>query len=247
MNAIAPIDAPPPAGHNNPPPPDPFEAFDVHLSDLFDEAKNFLDGAGIQSEAEADAVSKLLDLIRTAHKDADKARAAEKKPHDDAAKAVQQKWKPLLERAELAIDTCKKVLAPWLAKKEAEARAAAEAARREAEEKAKAAAEAMRQTDITDLAAREGAEALVKDAQQAQAAAAKAEKVRPQASGGARATTLRTTFHPELVNPADALRHYVKTRPDEIKACLLRLAEVDVRNGIRTLPGFVVREEKVVV
>lgn len=242
-------EAPAPKGHNGPPPdePNPFEAFDIHLSDLLEEARHFLDGAGIQSDPEAEAVSKLLDLIRTAAKDADKARAAEKKPHDDAAKAVQAKWKPLLERAELAVDTCKRVLSPWLQKKEAEARAAAEAARQEAERKAQEAAAAMRQTDVTDLAAREQAETLVKDAQRAQADASRAEKVRPQATGGARATTLRTSYRPELVSPGDALRHYLKARPDQIKACLQQLAEVDVRNGARALPGFTIHEEKTVV
>jgi hypothetical protein len=244
MNAII---APAPAGHNNPPEPTAFDAFTAHIGDLFGEAKNFLDGQGIQSEAEATAVSSLLDQIRKAGKDADKARAEEKKPHDDAAKAVQSKWKPLLDRADLAVDTCKKVLAPWLAAKEAEARAAAEAARREAEEAARVAQEAMRQTSVTDLAAREEAEALVKAADKANAAANKAEKARPQAAGGSRATTLRTHYRPELVNASDALRHYVATNPEAIKACLLSLAETDVRRSIRTIPGFTIHSEQTVV
>lgn len=247
MNAV--FHDPPPAGHNNPPPdaPDPFAAFSVHIEDLMETAKGFLDGESIDSEGLATKVSQLLDDCRTAGKDADKARAEEKKPHDDAAKAVQAKWKPLIDRAALAADACKKALAPWLEKKEVAARAAAEAARKEAEEKAKAAAEAMRQADATDLAAREEAEAKVLDAKRAEAEAARAEKVRPTATGGARATTLRTSYRPELVSPAVALRHYVKVRPDEIKACLQRLAEVDVRNGARTLPGFTIHEERTVV
>lgn len=239
--------APAPAGHNNPPEASPFEAFTAHIGDLFEEAKNFLDGAAIDSEDAAKAVSALLDQIRTAGKDADKARAEEKKPHDDAAKAVQAKWKPLLERAELAVDTCKKVLAPWLMKKEAEARAVAGAARREAEARAAAADAAMRAAPVTDLAAREEAEALVKDAKRADAEANKAEKARPQANGGARATTLRTSYRPELTDASAALRHYVATRPDEIKACLQRLAEVDVREGKRALPGFTIHEARSVV
>lgn len=234
-------------GHNRPPEPTPFDAFTTHIGDLFEEACNHLDGAGVNSEAEAQAVAKLMDLLRTASKDADKARTEEKKPHDDAAKAVQARWKPLLEKADLAVSTCKAALAPWLARKEAEAKAAAEAARLEAEAKAKAAAEAVRQADPEDLAGREQAEALVKDAQKADAAANKAEKARPQAAGGARAATLRSTFRPELTSPAEALKHYVATNPDAIKACLQRLAEIDVREGKRQLPGFVIHEEKVVV
>jgi hypothetical protein len=234
-------------GHNQPPEPTAFDAFTAHIGDLFEEAKNHLDGAGINSEAEAEAVSKLLDLIRTASKDADKARTEEKKPHDDAAKAVQARWKPLLEKADLAVSTCKKALAPWLEKKDAEARAIAEAARQAAEQAARQAAEAMRAAHVSNLEAREDAEALVKDAAKAEAAAARAEKARPQAAGGARAVTLRTTYRPELTNPSDALKHYVATNPEAIKACLQRLAEVDVREGKRQLPGFTIHEERTVV
>lgn len=237
----------PKAGHNNPPDDSPFEAFTAHIGDLFEEAKNWLDGSGVNSDAEADAVSKLLEMLRTAAKDADKARAIEKKPHDDAAKAVQAKWKPLLDRADMAVSTCKRVLAPWLAKKEAEARAAAEAARKDAEEKARKAAEAMRSTTLDDLAAREQAEALLKDAKSAEAAANRAEKARPQASGDTRAVTLRTSYRPELANPSEALRHYVAHEPDAIKACLQSLAEADVRRGKRQIPGFLIHEEKTVV
>lgn len=234
-------------GHNNPPEPTAFEAFEAHIGDLFAEASNHLDGAGINSEAEAQAVSKLLDLIRTASKDADKARTEEKKPHDDAGKAVQAKWKPLLERADLAVTTCKKALAPWLELKDAEARAKAELARQAAEQAAREAAEAMRAAHATDLEAREAAELLVKDAAKANAAANKAENARPQAAGGARAVTLRSTFRPELTSPKDALAHYVTTNPEAIKACLQRLAEVDVREGKRSLPGFVIHEDRTVV
>jgi hypothetical protein len=223
-------EAPATLGHNNPPEPSSFEGFDIHLTDLFEEAKHFLDGSGVNSDAEAEAVSKLLDLIRTTSKDADKARAAEKKPHDDAGKAVQAKWKPLLDRADMAVDTCKRVLAPWLAKKEAEARAAAEAARKEAEARAAAAAEA-----------------LVKDAKKANADANRAEKARPQAAGGARATTLRSYFTAELTDARSALAHYVATNPGAIKSALQALADTDVREGKRAIPGFIIHEEKRVV
>ena len=234
-------------GDNNPPKDDPFEAFTAHIGDLFAEASNFLDGAAIRSDGEADQVSRLLEMIRTAARDADKARAAEKKPHDDAGKAVQAKWKPLLDRAELAVTTCKRALAPWLQAKEAAASAAAEVARAEAEAKARKAAEAMRATTLADLAGREEAEALVKDAKAAEAAASRAEKARPQASGDTRAVTLRTSYRPELANASEALKHYVAREPEAIKACLLQLAQADVRRGVRTIPGFNVLAEQSVV
>lgn len=247
MNAVTPTETLAGVGHNNPPAPSPFEAFSAHIGDLFEEAKNHLDGAGVNSDPEAEAVSKLLDLLRTAAKDADKARTEEKKPHDDAARAVQARWKPLLDRADLAVTTCKRALAPWLARKEAEARAAADAARQAAEEKAALAAEAFRRAEVSDLQARETAEALAADAQAAEKAAAKAEKVRPQATGGARATTLRTSYRPELTDANAALKHYVAQQPDAIKACLLQLACEDVRAKKLTIPGFTIHEERTVV
>lgn len=234
-------------GHNGAPEESPFEAFGAHIGDLFEEARNFLDGSGVNTEAEAEAVSKLLDMIRTAAKDADKARAAEKKPHDDAGKAVQAKWKPLLDRAELAVDTCKKVLTPWLQKLEADRRAEAERARQDAEAKAAEAAEAMRTTSLADLDGREEAERLVKDAKRAEADATRAEKARPQAAGGARATTLRVSYRPELVNASEALKHFVRVRPDDVKDALLELARIEVRNGARILPGFTIHAEQSVV
>jgi hypothetical protein len=237
----------PAMGHNNPPEDSAFTGFETHIGDLFGEAKNFLDGAGVNSEPEAEAVSRLMDDLRTASKDADKARGAEKKPHDDAGKAVQAKWKPLLDRADMAVDACKKALAPWLARKAEEQRIAAEKARQEAEEKAKAAAEAARATTLDDLAGREAAEALVADAKAAEADARRAEKARPQATGGPRAATLRTTYRPELLSASEALKHFVRVRPDDVKAALQRLAEVEVRNGARELPGFNIIAEQSVV
>jgi hypothetical protein len=48
-------------------------------------------------------------------------------------------------------------------------------------------------------------------------------------AGGARATTLRTTYRPELTDAREALKHYLAAQPDAIKACLQSLADADVR------------------
>src|SRR3546814_19602976 len=65
-----------------------------------------------------------------------------KKPHDDAAKAVQTKYKPLIDKCELAASVAKKALVPWLEHLEAEQRADAERKRKEADEARQAALEA---------------------------------------------------------------------------------------------------------
>jgi hypothetical protein len=230
-------------GHNNPPEPTPFEAWKAHLDDLRTEAGHWLDGSAITSQAEADAVSKLLDAFRKAGKDADKARAEEKRPHDEAAKAVQQMWKPLLDTAELASDTCKKVLAPWLQKLEEEQRAKAVAARKQAEEEAQKAAEALRASG-TEIDAREQAEAQVRSAELAQAHAERAEKQKAHAKGGERAVGLRTYYTPVMVDRKAALLHYLAQQPDAFADLLQKLAEIDVRGGKRSIPGFEVREDR---
>lgn len=229
-------------GHNQPP---PFEAFSIHIDGLLEEGRVWLDGA-VKDEADAAGVSKLLDMFRAVKKDADAQRAAEKKPHDDAAKAVQAKWKPLLDRAETAINACKAALAPYLARKEAEQRAAADKLRREAEEKAAAARAAMQTADPGNLVACERAEALATIATKADKQARSAARERVQAAGGDRAVSLRTTHKPVLVNPREALRWYVTTNPDAIKNFLVRLAEQDVRAGARSIPGFEIAEVKAV-
>lgn len=230
-------------GANNPP-ADPFDAFAAHIEDLFAEASNFLDGTGVENEGQASAVAVLMDQLRKAAKDADKARAEEKRPHDDAAKAVQAKWKPLLDKADLATTTAKKALAPWLQKLEDEKRAAAEAARAEADRKAAEAAEAVRQAQSLDLAAQAQAEALLKDAKRSEAAANKAANDKAHAHGGARAAHLRSYWTAVLTDPRTALGHYVATRPDDIKTFLLKLATEDVAAGKRTVPGFSITEER---
>jgi len=234
-------------GHNQPPEPTALEAFQAHMEDLRTEAGNWLDGSPVENQAQADEVSRLMDAHRKATKDADAARAEEKKPHLEAGKAIDAKWKPLIDGANLTVDACKKTLAPWLMKLDAEKRATADAARAEAEAKAQAAAEAMRAAAPTDLAAREEAEALVDAARAAERAASKAEGDRAQSHGGSRATSLRSYYSPVLMDGVIAARHYWDRNREACEAFFLALAKTDVQNGARSIPGFDVIEEKRVV
>lgn len=230
-------------GGNNPP---PHETFKLHIDDLFETATGFLDGDPIATEGQAEAVSKLLDDARTAGKDADKQRAAEKKPHDDEAKAVQERWKPIIARAELTAETCKKALAPWLEARDAEMRAAALAAQREAEEKA-AAARALHEQTGTDLAAREQAERALKDAARAERDANRADKAKAQATGGTRAVSLRSVWTATITDRRAALNYYLKTNPEAFVDVIQGLADHEARHGPRTSPGVEFTEQKVAV
>jgi hypothetical protein len=122
-------------------PTDKATLFAEEIEDLLLEARNYLDGEPIANEDQASAVSSLLNRLRRVANDADDARKDEKRPHDEAAKAVQGKWKPILDKADLAATAAKQALAPWLQQVEAKQREEAEAARREADRLAAIAAE----------------------------------------------------------------------------------------------------------
>ena len=234
-------------GHNNPPEPSPFEAVRTHIDDLLTEARNWLDGQGVETQTEADAVSVLLDELRKGHKAADAARKEEAKPFDDGKAEVQARYNPILKAAETGADACKKALAPYLQKLEAQKRAEAEAKRREAEEAAAKAACAARHADAANLEQRELAEALVAKAEEAARAAKAAEQAKAHAKGGERAAALRSYFKPVLTDGQAALAHYWRTNRAALEAFALDLAAKDVLAGKRQIPGFDVIEERRVV
>ncbi len=229
-------------GHNSPP---PIETFKLHIEDLMLEANNWLDGEPILNQAQADEVGRLLAQLREARKGADAQRAAEKKPHDDAGKAVQAAWKPLLERVDLAEQTAKKALAPFLAAEQAKRDAEAAAARAIAEEAQRKAQEALRAAEASNLAAREEAEALLKEASKAERAANKAEGTRATATGGARAVSLRTVWYATITDRRAALNHYLKVSPAAFVDLLQELANHEARNGPRNAPGVEFTSEQV--
>lgn len=240
---MATLAEPPAIGHNQP--PDAFGALKAHIDDLDLEARNHLDGEPIASEEQATAVSRILDDARKAAKAAEEARKIEKKPHDDAGKAVQAKWQPLIGQAELAADTAKRALAPWLAAQEARQRAEAEAARAAAEQAQERARKAAEAAKPDDLAGQATAKHLQQNAAAAAKAAARLDKARPQASGGTRAIGLRSRFHPVLTDPVAALKHYRERTPEALKQWLIEQAESDVAAGKRSIPGFEIKEERV--
>lgn len=231
-------------GGNNPP-ADPFAAIEAHILDLHSEAKHFLDGEPIASEAMAEAVESLLSQIRDAEKAAEAARKAEKDPLDEQVAAIQAKWNPLIGsnksvkgKTVLAAEACKAALAPWRRAQEAAKLEAARKAREEAQALTDKAAEAMRASQADDLAAREDAEQLVR-------LAAKADKLANRADKDATTGTgLRSTWTATMVDPVEAARWAWEVHRDECTAFFQTLADGDVRRGVRTLRGFVVKEER---
>lgn len=227
--------------------PSPFDAVRINIEDLFTQAKGFLDGEPVTSQAVADEIGALLAETRQAEKAAEDARKLEAKPFDDGKAEVQSRYNPLKDKVALIKDACKAALASFLKAQDAAKREQERVAREQAEAAQAAAAEAARAAATDNLEAKEAAEALITQAKQAEAAARRAENDRAHVTGGARATTLRTVWRADMVDPHLAAAHYWRTNPTAFNAVLQKLAEDDVRSGKRTIPGFDVVEDRVVV
>jgi hypothetical protein len=216
---------------NNPP---PFEAFSLHIEELFSMVSGTTAGAKVETDEQDAALDGLMDDLRKAKKDADAQRDLEKRPHDEAAKAVQAKWRPLLLRCDMGIAEIKALLTPYRDAKQKAKNEAARLAREEAEAKQRAAQEALKASD--DLEARFAAEEQLKQAKKLTAVANKIDRS---------ATGLRTTWRAEVTDFKALLRHYLDRRPDEMKAWLAEQADKDVRAGERVIPGVNITEQKV--
>lgn len=226
------------AGHNQP----PEVAIFAEIDDLYEEARNWADGEPITSQEMADAITALREGIHEAGKKADALRVEEKKPHDDAAKAVQDKYNPYVQpkkgRVDMAKSALDALLTPWRTRVAAEK--AAEAARIAAEaEAARAAAQAAMQASACNLAEREAAEALLQDAKALEKTARRSEKAATTGLG------LRTVWVAELVDEEVAMDWLWARAKDEVLAVAQRNADELVRSGVRQVPGFVVRDRRV--
>ncbi|AWB24191.1 hypothetical protein DA075_27670 [Methylobacterium currus] len=75
-------------------------------------------------------------------------------------------------------------------------------------------------------------------------AAHRAEQDRAAARGGARATTLRTTYRAELTDPRAFARWAWENAHDELIGHLTTMAERRTAAGFRDLPGVTLREDR---
>lgn len=217
-------------GSNNPPAD---ATFGMHIDDLFTMLSDTLAGTTVDSDEKEAAIDALMGDFRKASKDSDKARATEKKPHDDAGKVVQEKWKPIIAKADRGVVACKDALTPYRVEKQRIADAAATKAREEAAAKEKAAQDALRQSD--DLEAKFQAE---QDLEQAKKLSAVANRIDRAPTG------LRTHWEAELTDKGAALRHYLKTQPEEFSDLIQTLADRDARGARPPVPGVLYHERK---
>jgi hypothetical protein len=223
-------------GHNNP--PSPAEQFRFEVDTLKEKVSAFPE---IDTENAGEA-NDLIRLCGNLAKEIDKTRKAEKQPHLDAGRAVDNTYMPLADEAKKAPDGLKARLSAHLREQERIAReAAAEAARIAEEERLKAEAEKAVSMPADEAEIELQAEiAEIK----ATAAAAEAEKARTaKGSQGLMASGLRTKREVVVTDPIGLVRHFHKH--PEVVECCLKLAKAQVRaarGGDVNIEGIAIKE-----
>lgn len=232
----------------NLPPSDrtPFDVVKDKLVDLHMEAKNWLDGAPVDTAELAAGVEKLEVDLKAAIKAANAERDTEYRPHNEAKTAIQSKYDPLIGGSKCdggiggsALSSCKAALTPWRIKVQAEKDAAAAAARKAADAKIAEAIAAHKAADASNLAETEAANALLEASAKAQRIAKAAEKATTTKTG------LRTTYHAVMLAGGlqDAARHIWTNDQDALAAFVQSWADNTVRSfganaeGL-AIPGF---------
>jgi hypothetical protein len=240
-------------GANNPP-PDPFGTHEANILDLYTEARNWLDGAEIENEAQAAAVDGLIADFKAAIEAAKASEVATTKPLLDEIEAVRACYRPLIgETRQItgnAVRAKTMLLAlktKWANKLQAIRDAEAVRLRAEATEQARKAAEAAREAQ-GDLQATEDAETMIRAAQTALRAATQAEK--PAVKGLRDNWVITGLCDVENEDGTTTkggtalLRYFHQRRPDQLLEALMDLARAEVRGGVRVIPGLIIVNER---
>lgn len=214
-----------------------FDAVVLEIEDLYGEARNWADGAELESQDQCDELDRLDKLLLAADKRREAIRVEEKRPLDEQIKAIQDRHNPIKDKVARARAALNDPRAAWKKKVASEKEAAAMRARIEAEEERRKAEEAIR-ASAGDLEAREKAEEQLALAKEADAFAGRQEKRVATGNG------LRTVYRAELADLNAAVKHYWSTDRAAFEALVCDLAARDVRAGKRSVPGFTVTEEK---
>lgn len=122
---------------NQAPSDDSFEGIRDAIDDLAREASVLIDKGSAQTQDDADRASDLANRLGQLCTKADKARDAEKRPHLEAGREVDARWKPIMTTAEIYKRVKSAVIDPYLKRKRDEQLRAEAEARRLAEEAAK--------------------------------------------------------------------------------------------------------------
>ncbi|ANW00664.1 hypothetical protein [Bradyrhizobium icense] len=192
-----------------------FDGLKDRIEDLARDAQKLIEAGPAEDQSAADRASDLANRLSELQKTADAARAAEKKPHDEAAAAVQAKWKPLLGTADIYRRIKEAVITPFLVGEEKKRRLAEAEARRKAEEAAKA------------------GQPIPEPAQQ---------RAAPKAGSGGRRSVALRTIKVVTITDRKAVLDFFAENP-QITEVLQKLAEKVAAAG-GTVPGVSITEEQ---
>lgn len=212
------------------------------IESFYDETRNWAsEGFKIESQDQADELDKLDKALLKASQEADALRIEEKRPLDEAAQAIQDKYNPYIQKGKGKVDvarsTLKSLLTEWRVEQQRIKDEAARKAREEAEAERRAAEEAVRNS-AGDLEAREQAEQAMAAAKQAESFAKKATKEATTKTG------LRTVWVPVMTDQRAAVAAMWARDPQAYINLTQELAEQAVRAGIRQIDGFDIQEQK---
>lgn len=240
-------------GHNAGPPfnQDQVDKLAQEANDWLDTAGKWLDKKKVETEDDAARLNDFIAGARKKWKVIDEARKDAKKPHDDAGKAVQAAFKPVLEKLERAAQKVQPMLTAFMEeqdrKRREDARKAEEEARKAREDAEKAAAQAAARNDVSgEVDAEEATKAAAAKAKEAERLAKGRTNV-SSATGGGRTASLRTYVHAEVKNVRAAFMHFAQA--PELLECLRTLAEREARSKDfdtekDTIPGITLRIER---
>jgi hypothetical protein len=191
------------------------------------------------TDANASRFRDLIALGVDLNKRIEARRKAEKQPHMDAGKAVDDTHKALAEPVTKGADFLKGRLTKFMLAEEAKRRAAAEEAERIAALARKAAEAEAQPDEFTEFVVQ------TTEAQAAEAAAnAKAKVNIASAEGIARSAGLRTFYEVDVTDGPALVAHFASS-PHIIEECRkLAAAQVRAAKGACGIPGINVREEK---
>lgn len=205
-------------------------------------AINWLRKKGVaDAESKDTAANYRAELLRLS-KEADTQREVEKRPHDEAAKAVQAKWKPLIDTAKNAADEIRDALTDYMTaekrKLEAEQRA-----KWEAEQKAAAAARAEIEAQQAKLMREDPIAALTNPEPELPMMPAPPAPVKVQAGGQrGRKTGLREVTRYVVIDHSAALAFFADS--EDVQELISKLAERASKAGV-AVPGVEKRIEEV--
>ena len=215
------------------------------IADVSQSALDWLRKTSITDKASADMCANFRAKLLALGSQADKQREGEKRPHLDASRAVDAKYKPSIDQAADAASQLRDALTIWMRAEDTRLRKEAEAKHAEAEaiaRKARAAAEAERQAAIAALppaARKELAPPLVEP----ELPMFTPEPVKVQAGGQrGRKAGLREITRYVVIDHAAALAFFATS--DAVKELVQKLSEQASKAGA-AVPGVSKTVEKV--